>query len=170
METYKNPYGWPLPVTDMMLSETTIPPLPTAEESIAERLAMAAHLSFSTQVWSSRLPRYWAAFGDRLLSSTNTPTVSQWWETLMVTLPGVPLKNLDLLGEKNLLIRPAQLPNTAVEDEAVLEVLRSNSLELRDRTRKWVADRKALYKASQDLLAADAQEKMYEDTDGEIFS
>src|SRR5699024_4875453 len=125
-------FGWPTPMTDEMLHESLLPPLPTPEESIAERLAMLAHLSFDPDVWgpgSGRLAHYWTAFGNRMGSATNEITVATWWEALMTDLPGIALRDLDLLHEKNLLIRPTSLPGTSVDDDEVLTVLRTHTLE-----------------------------------------
>lgn len=147
MDAHTNPYGWPTPLTDAMLSEALLPPLPTAAESIAERLAMLAHLCFDSSVWggsTGRAGQYWVALGNRIESSTNEIAVSTWWEMLMKDLPGVPLRDIDLLHEKNLLIRPEQLPGTQVPDDDVLTVLRTHTLELRDRTRRWAKERRDL--------------------------
>lgn len=147
MDHYTNPFGWPTPLTDEMLAESLLPPLPTPEESIAERLVMLAHLSFDSSMWGSssgRIGQYWTAFGNRIESSTNEITVATWWEVLMNDLPGVPLRDLDILHEKNLLIRPSMLPGTPVEDDEVLTILRTHTLELRDRTRRWAKERREL--------------------------
>lgn len=140
-----NPYGWPTPLTDEMLADLIIPVLPTPAESIAERLTMLAHRCFNAEMWGSgtgRLATYWVGFGNRIESSTNEISVARWWEAMMRDLAGTPIRDLDLLNEKNLLIRPSQLPNTPVDDEDVLDILRLNSLELRDRTRRWAKDRR----------------------------
>lgn len=138
-----NPYGWHLPVTDAMVQdESPYRPLDDPAENAAERLVMLAHLSFDSSVWSTRLDRYWAAFGEHVEASTNQPSVSAWWGALMRDLPGTMLRSPLLLHEKNLLCRPAVLPGTAVADEAVLMVLRVNTLELRDRTRLWAKVRR----------------------------
>lgn len=145
MATYTNPFGWPTPITDDMLADSVIPPLSTAEESIAERLVMLAHLAFNVDVWGSATGRhrtYWTAFGNRIDSATTEITVATWWETLMNDLSGLPLRDLDMLNEKNLLIRPSTLPSTPVDDDAVLTVIRTHTLELRDRTRRWAKDRR----------------------------
>lgn len=155
-----NPYGWPTPITDDMLTEATLPPLPTPAESIAERLVMLAHLSFDVAVWGPRTGRigsYWVALGNRVHTATNEITVATWWEHLMNNLPGVPLRDLDLLHEKNLLIRPAQLPGTPVDDEDVLTVLRAHTLELRDRTRRWAKERRDLRRTEADIAAAELE-------------
>lgn len=147
MDQHTNAYGWPTPLTDEMLTDSLLPPLPTPEESIAERLVMLAHLCFDSSVWggnTGRISGYWTALGNRVESSTNEITVATWWEVLMKDLPGLPLKDIDLLHEKNLLIRPAQLPGTPVEDDEVLTVLRTHTLELRDRTRRWAKERRDL--------------------------
>lgn len=147
MEPYTNPHGWPTPLTDSMLADGLLTPLPAPEESIAERLVMLAHRSFNTNVWgpgTGRLSTYWTALGNRVESATNEITVATWWEMLMKDLPGLPLRDLDLLHEKNLLIRPSMLPGTAVPDDEVLTVLRTHTLELRDRTRRWAKERRDL--------------------------
>lgn len=147
MPTAQNPFGWPTPVTDTMLTESLLPPLSTPEESVAERLAMLAHLSFDAEVWGAgtgRLPQYWTGFGNRMASATNEITVATWWEVLMHDLPGVAIRDLDVLHEKNLLIRPTSLPTTPVDDDDVLTVLRTHTLELRDRTRRWAKERRDL--------------------------
>lgn len=147
MDSQTNPHGWPTPLTDEMLTESLLPPLPLPAESIAERLVMLAHLSFDVSMWgpsSGRIAGYWTALGNRIESSTNEITVATWWEVLMKDLPGVPLKDLDILHEKNLLIRPTQLPGTPVDDDEVLTVLRTHTLELRDRTRRWAKERRDL--------------------------
>lgn len=159
MDSQTNPFGWPTPLTDEMLQDSLLPPLPTPEESIAERLVMLAHLSFDSSVWGSnsgRIGQYWTAFGNRIESSTNEIAVATWWEVLMKDLPGVPLRDLDILHEKNLLIRPAMLPSTPVEDDEVLTVLRTHTLELRDRTRRWAKERRDLRAA--ELSAAEEDE------------
>lgn len=161
METSSNPYGWPTPLTDSMLADGLLPPLPTPEESIAERLVMLAHRSFNTNMWgpgSGRLATYWTAFGNRIESATNETSVATWWEVLMKDLQGKPLGDLDLLHEKNLLIRPESLPGTSVPDDEVLTVLRTHTLELRDRTRRWAKERR-------DLRAAEADAAAEEDED-----
>lgn len=147
MDHQANPYGWPTPLTDEMLTDSLLPPLPTPEESIAERLVMLAHLTFDASVWggnTGRISGYWTALGNRVESSTTEITVATWWEVLMKDLPGVALKDIDLLHEKNLLIRPTQLPGTPVDDDEVLTVLRTHTLELRDRTRRWAKERRDL--------------------------
>lgn len=158
--TTTNPYGWPTPLTDDMLAESTLPPLPTPAESIAERLAMLAHLSFDATRWGSgsgRLGTYWTAFGNRMEAATSEITVATWWETLMVELPGVPLRDLDTLYEKNRLIRPTQLDGTTVPDEDVLSVLRNHTLELRDRTRVWAKERRDL-RATEATIRAEEED------------
>lgn len=160
MDHATNPYGWPTPITDEMLTESLLPPLPTPAESIAERLVMLAHLSFDPSVWggsTGRISGYWVALGNRVESSTNEITVATWWEVLMKDLPGVPLKDLDLLHEKNLLIRPEQLPGTPVDDDEVLTVLRTHTLELRDRTRRWAKERRDL-RATEATITEDEED------------
>lgn len=138
-----NPHGWHLPMTDQMLEvESPYRPLADPAESVAERLVMLAHLSFKSSVWSTRLDRYWAAFGEHVEGSTNQPTVAEWWEALMRDLPGDMLRSPLLLHEKNLLCRPAVLPVTPVLDADVLMVLRTHPLEMRDRTRLWAKFRR----------------------------
>lgn len=157
-----NPYGWPTPVTDDMLSEALLAPLPTPAESIAERLVMLAHLSFDTSMWgptSGRLAGYWVAFGNRIEVATSEITVATWWETLMRELPGVPIRDSDTLHEKNLLIRPEQLPGTPVPDEDVLTILRTHPLELRDRTRRWAKERRELRATEAAIRAAEESEQ-----------
>lgn len=159
MEPHTNAYGWPTPLTDAMLTESLLPPLPTPEESVAERLVMIAHRCFDPAVWGAgtgRLGTYWTAFGNRVESATNETTVATWWEVLMKDLPGLPVRDLDLLHEKNLLIRPQALPGTPVPDDEVLTILRTHTLELRDRTRRWAKERR-------DLRAADAATEEEED-------
>lgn len=156
-----NPYGWPTPVTDEMLSDALLAPLPTPAESIAERLVMLAHLSFDSSVWgisTGRLGGYWLAFGNRIEVATSEITVATWWETLMRELPGVAIRNPDTLHEKNLLIRPEQLPGVPVPDEDVLTILRTHPLELRDRTRRWAKERREL-RATEALIAAAEDEQ-----------
>lgn len=137
-----NEFGWStLPLTDRMLNDEM--PYPTLEEpadNVALRLTMLAHLCFNKKVWGNSkeaVIRYWPAFGVRLQGATNQPTVARWWNSLMVDLPGLPLKNIDYLHEKNILLRPALLMPTPVPDEDVLAVFRTNHLELADRTRAW---------------------------------
>lgn len=164
--TPSNPYGWPTPITDDMLTEALLPALPTPAESIAERLVMLAHLAFDTTIWgpgTGRLKTYWTSFGHRIYAATNEITVATWWETLMTELPGVPLRNLDTLHEKNLLIRPEQLPTTPVADEEVLAVLRSHTLELRDRTRRWAKERRDLRRTEAAIAAAELEAEDQED-------
>lgn len=152
---YRNPFGWPTPLTDDLLTISIIEPLATAPESIAERLVFLAHLSFDPSVWSGRVSTYWTGLGNRILAATSEITVATWWEVLMIELPGLPLRDVDLLHEKNLLIRPATLPGTPVPDEDVLDVLRTHTLELRDRTRRWAKDRRDLRAADQDATVDD---------------
>lgn len=146
--TPDNPFGWPLPITDAMLRDELLgPPLDTPAESLAERLVMLAHKSFSTQVWggnTGRLGGYWAAFGDRIEGATRNASLTRWWETTMKTLPGVPLRNVALVHEKNLMIRPRLLSGTPVDDLDVLVVIQQHSAELRDRTRTWASNRRRL--------------------------
>lgn len=137
-----NAFGWPLPVTDDLLAISPYMPLADPAENVAERLVILAHLSFDTKVWSTRLDRYWAAFGEHVEASTNQPTVRGWWSALMRDMPGVMLRSPLYLHEKNLLIRPALLPGTSVADADVLRVLREDFLELRDRTRLWAKVRR----------------------------
>lgn len=160
MDSYTNPYGWPTPLTDAMLTESLLLPLPSAAESIAERLVMLAHLCFDTSVWggsTGRVGGYWTALGNRVESSTNEIAVATWWEVLMKDLPGVPLKDIDLLHEKNLLLRPEQLPSTPVSDDEVLTVLRTHTLELRDRTRRWAKERRDL-RATEAAIAEEEED------------
>lgn len=160
MDHHKNPYGWPTPLTDAMLSEGLLLPLPTPPEAIAERLVMLAHLSFDSSVWggnTGRVAGYWTALGNRVESSTNEITVATWWEVLMKDLPGVALRDIDLLHEKNLLIRPAQLPGTPIDDDEVLTVLRTHTLELRDRTRRWAKERRDL-RATEAAIAEEEED------------
>lgn len=146
-----NPFGWPLPETDALLRDHPEPPLTDPAESLAERLFLLAHKSFSMEVWggaSGRLPKYWDAFADRTESATRNPNVARWWDTVMRMLPGVPLRSIALVHEKNLMIRPSTLTPLAVDDQDVLMVIQGNTLELRDRTRVWVSAQQALRAAS----------------------
>lgn len=145
---WENPFGWNLPLTDAMLSEEMpYPPLDDPAESVAERLFLLLHLSFNATVWggsSGRVKDYWPAFRNRLETATNMPTLSAWWGESFKTLPGVPLRSIPLLHEKNLLTRPQRLPVTQVDDKRVLLVVRMNAVELADRTRAWAHFRRTL--------------------------
>lgn len=156
--TWTNPFGWHLPLSDAMLAdECAYVPLglPNDErgapanpaESIAERLIMFAHLAFNIDVWGSktgRAGRYWEAFGEHIEAATNQPTLAAWWDSLMRDLPGRMLRSTALTHEKNMLIRPRNLPGTWAHDEDVLMVIRMYPLELRDRTRSWAKHRREL--------------------------
>lgn len=141
-----NPYGWHLPLTDKMIyEESPYAALEEPAQNIAERLVMLAHLGFNQKVWggqSGRIDRYWPALGERIESATNNPDVSTWWNEVMQEMAGVPLRSPMLMHEKNLLCRPRSLPQTPVEDQEVLAVLRQYTLELRDRARIWVKVRR----------------------------
>lgn len=162
-----NPFGWHLPLTDSMLEEESpYAPLDDPAGNIAERLVMLAHLSFDSKVWGSqtgRGGRYWAALGEHIEGSTNNPDVASWWGSLMSNLPGVPLRQTMLLHEKNLLCRPTRLPTTQVDDGEVLMVLRTYTLDLRDRTRVWAKTRREHRSAMQAALAASENDESMED-------
>lgn len=146
-----NRYQWPLPLTDAMIEdEMPYAPLPEPAEDIAQRLVMLAHLTFNQKIWGSstgRIERYWPALGEHIETATNNPDLASWWQTLMGDIVGVPLVSMDLLHEKNLLLHPRALPGTQVEDEAVLQVLRDYTLDLRDRARVWARTRRAMRNA-----------------------
>ena len=69
MDHQANPYGWPTPLTDEMLTDSLLPPLPTPEESIAERLVMLAHLPASGE----ETPDASAATGQLWVTAWNPP-------------------------------------------------------------------------------------------------
>lgn len=138
--TYENPFGWTLPETDALLDQAPAAPLEIPAHSIAERLTMLAHLSFNKKVWggsTQNLPFYWERFGQHLEGSTNNRDVAAWWGAMMDAIQGVPLTNMGLLHEKNLLCHPTTLPNTPVPDQQVMAILRTYNLDLRDRVRVW---------------------------------
>lgn len=139
-----NRWDWPLPATDAMLDESRYKPLDEPSENIAERLVMLGHLTFNSRIWSTRLDAYWTAYTNHIRSSANVADVAHWWCTLMGRMVGTPLGATSLLHEKNLLVRPTSLPETAVPDEDVLMHFRTYALDLVDRTRIWVRDRRGI--------------------------
>lgn len=156
-DTPTNPFGWHLPETDALLATSPYAPLPDPAENIAERLVMLGHLAFNVDVWGAnpqRLARYWEGYGERIEGATNVPTVSTWWDRLMRDLSGVPLRSIPLIHEKNLLCRPTALPTTVVTDPAVLTVLRTHTLELRDRARVWARIRREARQETTEAMEA----------------
>jgi hypothetical protein len=155
-EPWVNQFGWRLPLTDRMLSsESPYAPLDVAEQSIAERLMMLAHLTFDTRVWGSRLDRYWDAFAERVEDAATQPDLASWWTALMRELSKKGLTSTGLLHEKNLLCHPRALPGTPIRDTLVLGVFRSHTIDLRDRTRMWVYTRRQLRVVVADADSAD---------------
>lgn len=139
-----NAFGWNLPVTDGYMDESPYAPLRDPASNIAERLLMLLHLGFNMRVWgaaSGRMERYWPAFGEHVEAAIDSPDVPAWWQKASTGLVTVPIKNLAVVHEKNILCRPTTLPETAVPDDEVLQVLHAHSLDLRDRTRVWNSTR-----------------------------
>lgn len=163
-----NQFGWNLPLTDSMLEEESpYAPLGDPASNVAERLVMLAHLSFNSKVWgyhTGRGVRYWTAFGEHVEGSTNNADVASWWGALMTNLPGVPLRATTLLHEKNLLCHPLTLPGTQVEDGDVLAVLRTHTLDLRDRTRVWAKIRREARSAAKEAMESAEQANDDEET------
>lgn len=151
-QPYVNPYGWILPATDALFDPPwPYEPLLSPEENLAERLVILGHRAFNSDVWArntSRLARYWDAYDERIQAALATDKVVTYWCTLHDQMSLAPLHK-GLLDDKNRIVRPRLLPGTTVDDEAVLDVLRAHHLDLRDRTRYWVAlrreERAALY-------------------------
>jgi hypothetical protein len=131
---YRNPWGWPLFETDGIIGASEYEPLDSPAESIAERLVYLGHFTFNTTVWTRRLDRYWEAYSERIEGSVNTDKLATWWVMLMNDMDGLPLPLGPRLHEKNLLLHP-RLLTPAVEDTAVLRVLRENTPALIDRVR-----------------------------------
>lgn len=147
-----NPFGWPLPLTDHMLEvESPYAPFADPAENIAERLTMLAHLTFNARVWggaSGRIGRYWPALGEHIETAASNRDIPSWWAALMQEISGEPILLPGLLHEKNYLMHPATLPSTQVPDDAVLDVFRTHTLDLRDRARFWVKTRRAMKEAA----------------------
>lgn len=160
-EQWVNPFGWHLPMTDQMLADGAFVPLSEPHESVAERLYMLAHLAFDVKVWGTpeRSKNYWPAFGDRLDAATTQPDIPGWWNEVMETLPGVPLRRVALLTEKCILMHPATLPGTPVQDMDVLEVIRRCGQDFRDRTRVWAHLRRQ--RRAEALEALEAEDDPY---------
>lgn len=145
-------YGWYLPKTDAMLNEMPYAPLDPPAHNIAERLVLIGHRAFNADVWGSmtgRAERYWPAFGDYLHYATANPDLPTWWAAFMDGIRGVPLRNIALLHEKNLLCHPTKLPGTQVDDQEVLDAIRTYHADLRDRCRVWVRTRRETNEAAE---------------------
>lgn len=143
--TYKNPWGWPLPTTDKILDDAPYAPLGDPAQNLAERLVWLGHSAFNPDVWgpaTGRADKYWTVYGHRIVGSATRPTVTQWWQRLMETLPGVPLNTGGRLHEKNLICHPLTLAPHPVPDEDVLLVLRTEYVDLVDRVRMAVRVRR----------------------------
>lgn len=159
---HENPFGWTLPVTDLMLyDESPYVPLVDPAQNIAERLVMLAHLCFSNKVWgvhTGRMGRYWDALGEHIEGCANSnPDLASWWGHLMRDLPGEALKHKPLLHEKNLLCRPMSLPGTQVADQDVLMALRTYNYDLRDRARMWAQMRREMRSKARAAIEAEGE-------------
>lgn len=155
---YANSYGWDLPATDRLLDESPYRPLEDPAENLAERLLMLAHLGFNQEVWGAdtgRLGNYWNAYAERIASACNNPTVVTMWDDLIDQLRAVTLRREPLRYEQSLLVRPATLPMTPVADADVLTVIRTQSHDLVNRVRMWVAARADAARLRPQTLDAD---------------
>lgn len=143
--TNDEPYLWSnLPITDAILRESAVAPLPQAEASVAERLVIMAHKHFNPAEWAStrsaqRVTRYWGAFRENVEAAGSASTCAAWWEDMTRYMLLRPTLD-DYLAEKEALTHPLQL-SPPVDDRDVLHYLRTYPTALTDRARAWVATR-----------------------------
>lgn len=133
------PYVWEnLPVTDQMLTESAVRPLPEPAESVAERLVFLAHMHFNPNEWSSRtsrIGRYWGAFQENVEAAATAADCAGWWEEMRTYM--LVRETLDkYLTEKEALTHPTLL-SPAVDDRAVLDNLARYPTTFVDRCRIW---------------------------------
>lgn len=136
------PARWGLVTVQGLLDLSPYAPLEEPAEAVAERLVILAHLTMNRDVWAGdRLPRYWGAFTAAVQGAALSGSCVDWWCKFVATMSGVPLGASGLLDEKNRLVRP-RLLDPPVDDMLVLRILDEWAVDLTDRTRMWVRNRR----------------------------
>lgn len=139
------PYLWDgLDVTDSMLRETLVSPLPDPAASIAERLVMMAHRHLNPVEWSwtrssNRAMRYWSALAENVEAAAHSRDCATWWEEMSNYMLLRPTMG-PIAAEKDRLTHP-RLLTPSVEDRDVMDYLRRSPTGLVDRARIWSTSR-----------------------------
>lgn len=140
------PYLWTgLEVTDSMLRESLVAPLPDPAASVAERLVLMSHKHLNPVEWtwtrsSNRAMRYWGALVENVQAASYARDCSAWWEEMARYMLLRPTMG-PVAAEKDRLVHP-RLLDPPIDDRDVLEYLMRYPTGLVDRARIWSSSRK----------------------------